>query len=54
MAFISSGYNPAKPMEGRISDDSPFGKALYGHGKGDTVQVEAPAGTQKFKITGIE
>ena len=54
MTYKIVGSQEANPMEGRISDDSPFGKALYGHGKGETVQVEAPAGTQKFKIVGIE
>ena len=41
------------PMNGRISDDSPFGFALKGHKKGDTVTVEAPAGELKFKILSV-
>ena len=48
------GSQEANPMEGRVSDDSPFGAALMGHKKGDTVTVEVPAGTLKFKITKIE
>ncbi len=38
---------------GKISDESPIGKALIGHGKGDVVDVEAPAGTFKFEIIDI-
>ena len=34
----------------KISDESPIGKALLGHQKGDTVDVEAPAGVLKFEI----
>jgi len=48
------GSQEANPMEGRISDDSPFGKGLFGHTVGETVSVEAPAGIQKFKIEKIE
>lgn len=38
---------------GKISDESPIGKALIGHCKGDVVDVEAPAGTFKFEIIDI-
>ena len=38
---------------GKISDESPIGKALIGHSKGDVVDVEAPAGTFKFEIIDI-
>lgn len=44
------GSQEAKPAAGRVSDDSPFGKALIGHKAGQTVTVEAPAGEIKFKI----
>ena len=37
----------------KISDESPIGKALLGHQKGDTVDVEAPAGVLKFEIIDI-
>ena len=30
-------------MMGKMSDDSPFGRALVGHGPGEVVTVEAPA-----------
>ena len=48
------GSQEANPMEGRVSDDSPFGAALMGHKKNDIVSLEVPAGTLKFKITKIE
>ncbi len=37
----------------KISDESPIGKALMGHAKGETVDVEAPAGSFKFEIIDI-
>ena len=39
--------------KGKISDESPVGKACIGHKKGDVVEVEAPAGVLKFKILDI-
>lgn len=48
------GSQEANPMEGRISDDSPFGFALKGHKPGETVTVEAPAGELQFKILSVE
>ncbi len=38
---------------GKISDESPIGKALLGHKKGDTVDVETPSGVLSFKILEI-
>ncbi|MBO5378448.1 MAG: transcription elongation factor GreA [Ruminiclostridium sp.] len=37
----------------KISDESPIGKALMGHTKGETVEVEAPMGTFKLEIIDI-
>ena len=48
------GSQEANPMEGRISDDSPVGRALHGHRAGDTVSVVAPAGEVKLKILAVE
>ena len=48
------GSQEANPREGRISDDSPFGKALLGHKVGDTVEVETPAGVFSYKILEIQ
>ena len=41
-------------MNGRISEDSPFGKALLGKEVGDEVEVDAPAGVLKYKILDIQ
>ena len=48
------GSQEANPMEGRISDDSPVGRALHGHRAGDTISVIAPAGEVKLKILAVE
>lgn len=48
------GSQEANPLEGKISDDSPIGKALYGHESGETVIVEAPGGNYSYEIISIE
>ncbi len=48
------GSQEADPMNGRISDDSPFGKALLGRQVGDEVEVDAPAGTLRYRVLNIE
>lgn len=48
------GSQEANPVQGRISDESPLGKALYGHGVGDTVVVEAPDGAITYRIVAID
>ena len=47
------GSQEANPMMGRISSDSPFGRGLLGHGVGEIVTVEAPAGQLQFEILEI-
>ena len=48
------GSQEADPMEGKISDESPFGKAMLGKKAGAIVEVEAPAGIIKYQIIKIE
>lgn len=48
------GSQEANPMDGRISDDSPFGFALKGHKVSETVTVAAPVGELQFKIIAVE
>ncbi len=48
------GPQQANPLKGRISDESPVGKALLGKKKGTTITVETPAGMLKYKIVNIE
>lgn len=43
------GAAEANPSQGRISNESPLGKALLTRKTGDTVQVDAPAGS--FNVT---
>ena len=47
------GSTEADSTEGKISDESPMGKALLGKKIGDEVTVEAPAGEFKVKILEI-
>lgn len=47
------GSTEADPQNGKISDESPVGKALLGKKIGDEVIVEAPGGEFKLKVIGI-
>ncbi|MDD4775877.1 MAG: transcription elongation factor GreA [Syntrophomonas sp.] len=44
----------SKLRDGKISDESPVGKAIMGKSVKSTVAVEAPAGTIKYKILKVE
>ena len=48
------GSQEADPMNFRISDDSPFGRAMTGKTVGDEVEVEAPVGVLRFRILSVE
>ncbi len=48
------GSTETDPSNGRISNESPIGKALLGRIAGDVVRVEAPAGEIEFKIVRVE
>ncbi|MBI5841849.1 MAG: transcription elongation factor GreA [Chloroflexi bacterium] len=48
------GAKEADPRNGRISNESPIGRAIMDKKAGDTVEVDAPAGKMKFKILKIE
>jgi len=52
--FEIVGSQEADPTEGRVSDDSPFGKGMMEKKKGESFEIEAPAGVLKFKILKIE
>ncbi len=47
------GSTEADPSEGKISDESPVGKALLGHRVGDRVEVEVPSGMIEFEVLEI-
>ncbi|MBO4383166.1 MAG: transcription elongation factor GreA [Clostridia bacterium] len=44
------GFTQSDPLAGKISDESPVGKALIGKRVGDVIEVEAPRGKMSFKI----
>ena len=48
------GSQEADPMNGRISEESPFGKALLGKAVGDVAVVEAPAGNIEYEVVAIQ
>lgn len=48
------GPNEADPRKGKISHESPIGKALIGHKVNDVVEAETPAGKIRLKIVKIE
>ena len=48
------GSQEADPMLGKISDDSPFGRALVGKVEGETAEVEAPVGSLFFEILSVQ
>lgn len=47
------GAQEANPLLGRISDDSPFGRAMVGKVEGDTVTFEAPNGPVTFRVLSV-
>jgi transcription elongation factor GreA len=51
--FQVVGTVEADPLEGKISDESPIGKALMGKKLGDEVEIVTPAETCVYKITNI-
>ena len=48
------GSQEANPREGRISDDSPVGKALVGHRAGEKINVPVPSGEVHLEILSVE
>jgi transcription elongation factor GreA len=48
------GAKEADPRNGKISNESPIGRALIDHKVGDVVEAETPGGKIKFKILKIE
>ena len=48
--YVIVGSAEAAPAEGKISNESPVGRALMGHKAGETVRMSVPAGTIEMKI----
>jgi len=51
--FTVVGTVEADPLEGKISDESPIGKALLGKKENDLVEIVTPSETATYKITDI-
>ena len=47
------GVAEANPAQGKISNESPLGRALLNHKEGDRVQVDAPAGAFVVKVVKV-
>lgn len=54
MEFTIVGATEANSLDGRISNESPLGKALIGARKNQVITVETPAGEMQYKVLGIE
>lgn len=52
--FQVVGTVEADPLEGKISDESPIGKALLGKKVGDTVEIKTPAETISYDLVAID
>jgi transcription elongation factor GreA len=52
--FHMVGAKEADPRNGKISNESPIGRALMDHKVGDVVEAETPGGKIRFKILKIE
>ena len=50
MEYKIVGSTEANSLKGKISNESPVGKALIGAQKGDKVEVETPAGMIQYEI----
>ncbi len=54
MVYTIVGSQDSDPFGGKISNESPIGKALMGAGKGDTVTAQTKNGSKTYKIINIE
>ena len=53
MTFTIVGEKEADFSKGKLAATTPIAKALIGHGKGEVVEAQAPAGAIKFEILDI-
>ena len=54
MEYKIVGSSEATSLQGKISNESPVGKALMGRKVGDSVEVETQAGTIQYRVLGIQ
>jgi transcription elongation factor GreA len=52
--YFLVGAQEADPRNGKISNESPIGKALLGHKAGEKVEAQTPAGKLSFEIISVE
>ena len=50
LSYRITGSQEANPMEGKLSDDSPFGRACVGKSAGESFTVNAPNGAYTMKV----
>ena len=48
------GSNEANPLEGKISNESPIGRALLGKKKGESASIPTPVGDKECSIVDIK
>ena len=53
VSYRITGSQEANPMEGKLSDDSPFGRAAVGKSVGESFVVKAPNGSYTMKVIEI-
>lgn len=53
LTFKIVGASEADSLSGKISNESPLGKALIGSKKGQTISIDAPMGELKYKVVEI-
>ena len=53
-SYMLVGPAEANPKDGKISNESPLGKALLGRRVGDEVKVNAPGGSLSFRVVAID
>lgn len=54
ITYTMVGSAEADPLNYKISNESPLGKAIMGHRVGDIVEIDAPIGIIKYEITKLE
>ncbi|MDE2765067.1 MAG: transcription elongation factor GreA [Chloroflexota bacterium] len=54
LAYTIVGSAEADPLSGKLSIDSPVGRAVQGKTQGDEVVVQAPKGKRRYRISAIE
>ena len=52
-SYVIVGVPEARPTEGKISNESPVGRALWGKKVGEKVKVSVPSGTLEYTVKSI-